>query len=172
MEDQAIWDGFAQLEPSTKYDALYEADLCRERADWIVGMNATRLFSCLYHQTLNVGRVMTPTLAMVVMRDAEIGADASDGKADNGTELSVDGMCDSRKVSDHHAIIPTGTICAADLAALPSGERAILQLIAVRLLCVAAPNHRYAEDIKDLQNRQNEIWEIAKEILARLATIQ
>ena len=74
MEDQAIRDGFAHLEPSSKYDALYEAALCRERADWIVGMNATRLFSCLYHQTLNVGRVMTPTLAMVVMRDAEIAA--------------------------------------------------------------------------------------------------
>lgn len=57
-----------------KYDALYEAALCRERADWIVGINATRLFSCLYHQTLNVGRVMTPTLAMVVLRDAEIAA--------------------------------------------------------------------------------------------------
>ena len=271
MEDQAIRDGFAHLEPSTKYDALYEAALCRERADWIVGMNATRLFSCLYHQTLNVGRVMTPTLAMVVMRDAEIaafvpkpfytvqlemdgitaassrfdnkedaqevlakckesmkavvksmdrkektehapllydltslqrdanrilgftaqqtlnytqalyekklvtyprtdsryltedmkpmlpalitqvaekiGADAADWKADNGTELSVDGMCDSRKVSDHHAIIPTGTMSTADLAALPSGEKAILQLIAVRLLCAAAPNHRYAEDL-------------------------
>lgn len=74
MEDQAIKDGFSHLEPSTKYDALYEAALCRERADWIVGMNATRLFSCLYHQTLNIGRVMTPTLAMVVMRDAEIAA--------------------------------------------------------------------------------------------------
>ena len=57
-----------------KYDALYEAALCRERADWIVGMNATRLFSCLYGQTLAVGRVMTPTLAMVVMRDAQIAA--------------------------------------------------------------------------------------------------
>ena len=56
------------------YDALYEAALCRERADWIVGMNATRLFSCLYGQTLAVGRVMTPTLAMVVMRDAQIAA--------------------------------------------------------------------------------------------------
>ena len=57
-----------------EYDALYEAALCRERADWIVGMNATRLFSCLYGQTLAVGRVMTPTLAMVVMRDAQIAA--------------------------------------------------------------------------------------------------
>lgn len=270
MEDQAIKDGFAHLEPSTKYDALYEAALCRERADWIVGMNATRLFSCLYHQTLNIGRVMTPTLAMVVMRDAEIaafqpkpfytvqlglngitaasrrfdekgdaqqllakcketmkaviksmdrkekterapllydltnlqrdanrilgftaqqtldytqalyekklvtyprtdsryltddmkpmlptlisqvaekiGVDASALKSDDNTEIAVDVMCNSRKVSDHHAIIPTKTMCATDFAKLPSGEKAILQLIAVRLLCAAAPDHRYAED--------------------------
>ena len=270
MEDQAIKDGFAHLEPSTKYDALYEAALCRERADWIVGMNATRLFSCLYHQTLNIGRVMTPTLAMVVMRDAEIaafkpnpfytvqlglngitaasrrfdekgdaqqllatcketmkaviksmdrkekterapllydltslqrdanrilgftaqqtldytqalyekklvtyprtdsryltddmkpmlptlisqvaekiGVDASALKSDDKPEISVDVMCDSRKVSDHHAIIPTKTMCSANLTELPSGEKAILQLIAVRLLCAAAPDYRYAED--------------------------
>ena len=270
MEDQAIKDGFAHLEPSTKYDALYEAALCRERADWIVGMNATRLFSCLYHQTLNIGRVMTPTLAMVVMRDAEIaafkpkpfytvqlrlnsitaasrrfdekgdaqqllakcketmkaviksmdrkekterapllydltglqrdanrilgftaqqtldytqalyekklvtyprtdsryltddmkpmlptlisqvaekiGVDASALKSDDNTEITVDVMCDSRKVSDHHAIIPTKTMCSANLTELPSGEKAILQLIVVRLLCAAAPDYRYAED--------------------------
>lgn len=270
MEDQAIKEGFAHLEPSTKYDALYEAALCRERADWIVGMNATRLFSCLYHQTLNIGRVMTPTLAMVVMRDAEIaafkpkpfytvqlglngitaasrrfdekgdaqqllakcketmkaviksmdrkekterapllydltglqrdanrilgftaqqtldytqalyekklvtyprtdsryltddmksmlpslisqvaekiGVDASALKSDDNTEVTADVMCDSRKVSDHHAIILTKTMCSANLTELPSGEKAILQLIAVRLLCAAAPDHRYAED--------------------------
>ena len=74
MEDTAIREGFAHLKPGTEYDLLYEAALCRERADWIVGMNATRLFSCLYGQTLAVGRVMTPTLAMVVMRDAQIAA--------------------------------------------------------------------------------------------------
>ena len=74
MEDAAIREGFEKLKPGTEYDALYEAALCRERADWIVGMNATRLCSCLYHQTLAVGRVMTPTLAMVVMRDAQISA--------------------------------------------------------------------------------------------------
>ena len=74
MEDSAIREGFAHLKTGKEYDALYEAALCRERADWIVGMNATRLFSCLYGQTLNVGRVMTPTLAMVVMRDADIAA--------------------------------------------------------------------------------------------------
>ena len=74
MEDAAIREGFEKLKPGTAYDPLYEAALCRERADWIVGMNATRLFSCLYGQTLAVGRVMTPTLAMVVMRDAQIAA--------------------------------------------------------------------------------------------------
>ena len=74
MEDSAIREGFRSLKPGTSYDNLYEAALCRERADWIVGMNATRLFSCLYGQTLAVGRVMTPTLAMVVMRDAQISA--------------------------------------------------------------------------------------------------
>ena len=74
MEDSAIRAGFQNLKPSKEYDALYEAALCRAQADWLVGMNGTRLFSCLYGQTLNVGRVMTPTLAMVVAREAEIGA--------------------------------------------------------------------------------------------------
>ncbi len=72
MEDQAISDGFSNLRPGRDYDDLYEAALCRERADWIVGMNATRLFSTLYGQTLNVGRVMTPTLAMIVERQSQI----------------------------------------------------------------------------------------------------
>ena len=270
MEDSAIREGFAHLNPSTEYDALYEAALCRERADWIVGMNATRLFSCLYGPTLNVGRVMTPTLAMVVMRDAEIaafkpqpfytvqigmgGCTAASRRFDVKAEAeqllarcketmkamikSMDrkekterppllydltslqrdanrilgftaqqtldytqalyekklvtyprtdsrfltedmrsmlpnlvnevaakqdlqsadfALCspqsanfnrifDSSKVSDHHAIIPTRTMASADLKELPSGEKAILQLIAVRLLCAVADDHRYAED--------------------------
>ena len=66
MEDVAIKEGFENLRSGTEYDALYEAALCRERADWIVGINATRLFSTLYGQTLNVGRVMTP------IRDSEV----------------------------------------------------------------------------------------------------
>nr|WP_330367190.1 DNA topoisomerase 3 [Butyrivibrio fibrisolvens] len=72
MEDKAIKEGFANLKPSAEYDDLYEAALCRERADWLVGINATRFFSTVYGQTLNVGRVMTPTLAMIVEREAEI----------------------------------------------------------------------------------------------------
>ena len=74
MEDAAIQEGFANLKPSTEYDSLYKAALCRERADWLVGINATRLFSCLHGVTLNVGRVMTPTLAMTVEREAAIAA--------------------------------------------------------------------------------------------------
>ena len=270
MEDTAIREGFAYLKPGTEYDLLYEAALCRERADWIVGMNATRLFSCLYGSTLNVGRVMTPTLSMVVMRDAEItafkpkpfytvglcsdGTSAMSRRFDDKAEAeklqklccgsmraevkSVDHtektehppllydltslqrdanrilgftaqqtldytqalyekklvtyprtdsryltedmqemlpqlitgvgakyavpsealspeMLDSgnftrlfnnRKVSDHHAILPTRTMSGADLTALPAGEQAVLRLIAVRLLCAAAKDYRTAEE--------------------------
>ena len=74
MEDNAIHEGFQKLKPSTEYDALYNAALCRERADWMVGINASRLFSCLYGQPLAVGRVMTPVLAMTVVREAAIAA--------------------------------------------------------------------------------------------------
>ena len=74
MEESAIREGFANLKPSTEYDALYNAALCRERADWMVGINASRLFSCLYGQPLAVGRVMTPVLAMTVVREAAIAA--------------------------------------------------------------------------------------------------
>ena len=74
MEENAIREGFANLKPSTEYDALYNAALCRERADWMVGINASRLFSCLYGQPLAVGRVMTPVLAMTVVREAAIAA--------------------------------------------------------------------------------------------------
>ena len=74
MEENAIREGFAHLKPSTEYDALYKAALCRERADWMVGINASRLFSCLYGQPLAVGRVMTPVLAMTVVREAAIAA--------------------------------------------------------------------------------------------------
>ena len=72
MEDTAIREGFANLRPDSDYDALYQSALCRAKADWLVGINATRLFSVLYHKTLTVGRVQTPTLKMLVDRDAKI----------------------------------------------------------------------------------------------------
>ena len=72
MENMAIREGFSDLRPGAEYDALYQSALCRQKADWLVGINATRLFSVLYHRTLNVGRVQTPTLAMLAERDAKI----------------------------------------------------------------------------------------------------
>ena len=72
MEDSAIREGFSDLRPGADYEALYQSALCRQKADWLVGINATRLFSVLYHRTLNVGRVQTPTLAMLVDRERKI----------------------------------------------------------------------------------------------------
>ena len=72
METSAIKAGFDDLKDGKDYDALYSSALCRAKADWIIGINATRLFSCLYGKTLNVGRVQTPTLKMLADRDAAI----------------------------------------------------------------------------------------------------
>ena len=72
MEDAAIREGFADLRSSKDYDPLYQSALCRQKADWLIGINASRLFSVLYHRTLNVGRVQTPTLAMLADRDSKI----------------------------------------------------------------------------------------------------
>ena len=74
MEDAAIRDGFEHLRPGSDYDKLYDAAVCRAGADWLIGINATRLFSVLYGVTLNVGRVMSPTLALLVQREADIRA--------------------------------------------------------------------------------------------------
>ena len=74
MEDAAILQGFDNLRDGAEYDNLYASALCRSKADWLVGINATRLFSVMYHRTLNVGRVVSPTLALLVQREAEISA--------------------------------------------------------------------------------------------------
>ena len=105
MEDSAIREGFSDLRPGTDYEALYQSALCRQKADWLVGINATRLFSVLYHRTLNVGRVQTPTLAMLVEREQKIsqfqkekyyvlrlgvnGAEAVSEKFTNSTEAEL-----------------------------------------------------------------------------------
>ena len=101
MEDAAIREGFANLRPDSDYDALYQSALCRAKADWLVGINATRLFSVLYHKILTVGRVQTPTLKMLVDRDAKIlrfqkekyytvGIHSGSLKADSGRIASMD----------------------------------------------------------------------------------
>ena len=259
MEESAIKAGFASLKDGKEYDPLYSSALCRAKADWIIGINMTRLFSCLYGKTLNVGRVQTPTLKMLVDRDAAIttfkkekyyhvrlslsGVEAASAKihaaeeagnlkaaceaaqavctsvtrekktvappklfdltslqreanriygytakqtldlaqalyekklltyprtdssyltddmggtaaqiaallagklpfmqgADFTPEISC--LLDSKKVSDHHAIIPTMELTKTDLAALPESERNILTLAGARLLMACAAPH-------------------------------
>ena len=307
MEDAAIRDGFAHLKPSTEYDALYKAALCRERADWLVGINATRLFSCLYGQPLNVGRVMTPTLAMTVTRTAAIesfqpelfytvvlglssGVTASSKRFANKSEAEkvlascrkemeltiqkikreektenppllydlttlqrdanrwlgysaqqtldyvqslyeqqlstyprtdsryvTDDMEDeleelaeeleeelgmdldwedidedsahiarivnSRKVSDHHAILPTRKMMQIDINSLPEGERNILRLIITRLMVSVSPPYKYEETHLETEcagevfsakskvvlqeGRQKTQWETLRDILGK-----
>ena len=259
MEESAIKAGFASLKDGKEYDPLYSSALCRAKADWIIGINMTRLFSCLYGKTLNVGRVQTPTLKMLVDRDAAIttfkkekyyhvrlslsGVEAASAKihaADEAGNLKaaceaaqavctsvtrekktvappklfdltglqreanriygytakqtldlaqalyekklltyprtdssyltddmggtaaqiaamlagklpfmqgadftpeISHLLDSKKVSDHHAIIPTMELAKADLAALPESERNILTLAGARLLMACSAPH-------------------------------
>ncbi|MDU7834301.1 MAG: DNA topoisomerase 3 [Neglectibacter timonensis] len=282
MEDTAIREGFANLKPGIEYDALYEAALCRERADWIVGINATRLFSCLYGVTLNVGRVMTPTLGMVVLREAAISAfmpepfytvqitvndfaasserfkektDAEScrkacqeaetatvckverreksekspalydlttlqreanrlfgftaqqtldytqslyekklvtyprtdsryltedmavslpGLAENSAlafgvqppaAVHASAVINGKKVTDHHALLPTASMAKADLAALPAGEQSVLRMIVARLLAAVSEPHRYAETAVELSCAGTVFSAKGKEIL-------
>ena len=261
MEDGAIREGFSNLRPGRDYDGLHQAALCRQKADWLVGINATRLFSLLYNRTLNIGRVMSPTLALIAQREAEIAAfvpepfytveldcggmtaagerinvkkDASalaaacEGSAasiqtaerrerserppalydlttlqreanralgytaqqtldylqalyekklctyprtdsrfltddmentvpalvsaaavvcglDAPGEVLASQVCNSGKVTDHHAVVPTRSAAAADLSALPLGEREVLRLVSLALLRAVCPPYWYAE---------------------------
>lgn len=72
LEDQALLDGFAKLKSGHEYDDLYQSAKARMQADWLIGINATRLYSCLYKHPLHIGRVQSPTLAMIVERDNQI----------------------------------------------------------------------------------------------------
>lgn len=105
MEDNSIREGFASLRPGSDYDGLYEAALCRAKADWLVGICGTRLFSCLYRKTLNVGRVMMPTLALVVERETAISGFKKEKfytvTLDCGKFTAVSGRCENRKAADH-----------------------------------------------------------------------
>ena len=283
MEEMAIEEGFQNLRDSKDYDNLYHSALCRAKADWIVGINATRLFSVLYGQTLNVGRVMSPTLAMIVEREASISVFKSepfytvqldcggftlsseklqdiqaaktlcktcDGqiitlysveskeKSENppklydlttlqreanrqlgftaeqtlsytqslyekklvtyprtdsryltsdmsantpavvkaaagffmpqGIELSIsmEQVTDNSKVSDHHAIIPTMNVQGCDIASLPFGEREVLQLISLRLVCAVGESCRYGETIVKANAGGAEFTAKGKTILA------
>ena len=260
METDEIRRAYANMRPGAEYDRLYAAALCRAKADWLVGMNATRLMSLVYHRTLNVGRVVSPTLSLLVERKREIeefkpetfytvalncgGVSLSsdriaekaeaDALADICTgELHVakverrekrenppalydlttlqreanreldftaqqtldylqslyekrlvtyprtdsrfltDGMaatvpglvnvaaklldvevpatvnsehvCDSSRVTDHHAVVPTASTASANVASLPEGEAAVLRLVCRQLLCAVSEPFTYAE---------------------------
>ena len=262
MEDNAIREGFEQLRDGSEYDNLYAAALCRSKADWLVGINATRLFSVLYHRTLNVGRVVSPTLSLLVQREAEIKAfqpepfytvklntkdfSVSGDKLKNKQDaeklkescagstavvcsveqkeksekapalydlttlqrdanrilgftaqqtldylqslyekklctyprtdsrfltddmepnvsqiadiaagicsvsvpaVNASQVCDSKKVSDHHAVIPTESAGKQDIPALPAGEREILKLVARQVLMAVSEPHSYMETV-------------------------
>lgn len=122
MEDTAIREGFAALRPGKDYDRLYEAALCRAKADWLVGISGTRLFSSLYQKTLNVGRVMTPTLALVVEREAAISGFKKEKfytvALDCGKFTAVSGRCENRKAADHLA-----AACAVQTAVVNRVEK-------------------------------------------------
>ena len=262
MEDKATRQGFRELKDGMEYDNLFAAARCREWADWLVGINATRLFSVLYHRTLNVGRVVSPTLALLVQREAEIEAFKPEpfynAELDFGTFTAVSekfqkkseaeavipkdnepvtvksvaskektekapalydlttlqrdanrqlgytaqqtldyvqslyekklctyprtdsryltddmaggvnaivicsaGICDeaapsvvlpkqicnSKKVSDHHAIIPTLVAGETDIGTLPIGEREIIKLIAKQMLRSVSESYRFRETV-------------------------
>ena len=260
MEPDEIRKAYANMRPGTEYDNLYAAALCRAKADWLVGMNATRLMSLVYHRTLNVGRVVSPTLSMLVERKREIEdfqpeafytvavncgvvflsseriADKSEAEAlandctgeahiirvghekcskrapelydlttlqreanrelgftaqqtldclqslyekrfvtyprtdsryltdgmaasvpelvsvaaklldvDVLTNVNTEQVCNSSKVTDHHAIVPTPSAANTNLATLPEGEAAVLRLVCRQLLCAVSETFTYAE---------------------------
>lgn len=260
MEPDEIRRAYANIRPGAEYDNLYAAALCRAKADWLVGMNATRLMSLVYHRTLNVGRVVSPTLSLLVEREREIEefkpetfytvavncggvslsgerilekseADAlanacngevritrverrekrenppelydlttlqrdanrelgftaqqtldylqslyekrlvtyprtdsrflTDGMAatvpelvsvaarllevDAPVDINAEQVCDSSKVTDHHAVVPTASTANTSLGSLPEGEASVLRLVCRQLLCAASAPFIYAE---------------------------
>ena len=115
MEDSAIKAGFADLGDGRDYDALYASALCRAKADWIIGINATRLFSCLYHKTLNVGRVQTPTLKMLVDRGEAISHFKKEKYYHVRLDLS-DAEAASERISDKTEADTLKAACEAETA--------------------------------------------------------
>lgn len=145
MEDDAIRQGFQLLKDGAEYDGLYQSALCRARADWLVGINATRFFTLLYHRKLMVGRVMSPTLAMIVQREAEIRAFVPEPfftvQLDLGA-LTVAG----EKLKSKTA--------AAELAGLCKGKTATIQSIKQTEKTEAAPR---LYDLTALQREANTV---------------
>ena len=146
MEDAAIREGFEHLRPGHEYDRLYDAAVCRAGADWLIGINATRLFSVLYGVTLNVGRVMSPTLALLVQREAEIQAFTS--KPFYVPEITCGGFTASgEKLSEKNEAEKIRMTCDGQSAAVLSVERQVKTVQPPRLY-----------DLTTLQRECNRIY--------------
>ena len=146
MEDAAIRDGFERLHPGSDYDKLYDAAVCRTEADWLVGINATRLFSVLYGVTLNVGRVMSPTLALLVQREADIQAFTS--KPFYVPEITCGGFTASgEKLSGKHEAEKIRMDCDGQGASVLSVEKQVKTVQPPRLY-----------DLTTLQRECNRIY--------------
>ena len=145
MEDSAIRAGFANLRPGADYDRLYRAALCRAQADWICGINATRLFSVLYGATLTVGRVQTPTLSLIVERERAV--------AGLKPEPFYTPMIDCGSfTADHEKLF--GVKAAEEVRAACDGKPAILRKLA-RVTKTASPPALY--DLTTLQREANRL---------------
>ena len=121
MEDDAIREGFQNLQPGQDFDGLHQSALCRMKADWLVGINATRFFSLTYDRTLTIGRVMSPTLSLLVQREREISAFVPEPfyhlVLDCGFPLS------SEKLTDMDAAQELTRACAVSSVTVLSAER-------------------------------------------------
>lgn len=139
LEESAIKDGFNKLKNDSEYDNLYQAGFCRAKADWLVGMNASRLFSVRYNAHLNTGRVQTPTLAMIVKRDdnianfnkqkyftvdLDLGFKASSSRIDDENEaLSLASSCNGSAVTVREVKKEVKSVSAPKLFDLTSLQR-------------------------------------------------
>lgn len=182
MEDSAIREDFAHLKPGRDYDPLHQSALCRAKSDWLIGINATRLFSVLYHKTLPVGRVQTPTLKMLADRDAKITGFQKEkyhivhiaGGGMEGAAFSpnISRVLNSAKVSDHHAIIPTAEFVKQGFSGLADGEKKLLSLVCCKLLCAVAPAHEYEAVTAVFTCAGQEFTAKGKTILRRLPALR
>ena len=111
LEEQAIQDGFADLRDAHDYDNLYRAALCRSHADWLVGINASRLYSLMYNQSLSIGRVQTPTLALIVNREDAI--KSFEVKTFYTVQLSIGFIAQSERIADREVAEAVRAACHA-----------------------------------------------------------
>lgn len=124
LEESAIRAALSNMKPMSAYDNLYHAGYSRAKADWLVGMNGSRLFSCRYGGRLNIGRVQTPTLAMVVQRDAEVNGFVKQKYFT--TDLNCgDFMLSSARIDDESAVDQLVAACDGAKVTISSVKREI-----------------------------------------------